>query len=420
MTLRTGLVSAIKLLVAILLLSSNVANAQNKEPKTELNGFMRNYTGVLYSSGDFSIVQNTLDLTLKHRRKNVSFLANGFYYQYFDQKDFFDIRELYMDVSTKKLDFRIGRQQIVWGQADGVFITDIVSPLNLTEFLLWDFNEIRMGVNAVKTKYYPTQDQTFELVWIPIFTGSILPDSNSIWRPEQSFPAPPTFDYSKSAIPSNIENSELFVRYSLSKSAIDIQLIGAYAWDDAPSMGIQKQIDTNRKLTGLTITPEHHRQIMGGGNLSTTLEGFIIRGEAAYYFEKHFQTTDPKANGALVKKDYINYVIGLDRSIGTWKLSGQFIQKVIFDYNDHINEEEVGNLMTVMINKTMFREQLRLELFSYIGLTNEDALVRIRGYYFPFDGLSIELGTNLFLGDKGTFGQYHNNSMAYTRIKYSF
>ncbi|MBD77349.1 MAG: hypothetical protein CL840_00245 [Crocinitomicaceae bacterium] len=407
-------------LIGVLGSASLFGQAQEKTPKPELDGFMRNYTGVLYETGDFSIVQNTLDITLKHKRKNISFLANGFYYQYFNQKDYFDFRELYMDVHSKKVDVRIGRQQIVWGQADGVFITDIVSPLNLTEFLLWDFNEIRMGVNAVKFKYYPTQDQTFELVWIPIFTPSIVPSGNSIWKPQRDFPAPPSFDSSKIAVPSNIENSEFFARYSLSKSAFDLQLIGTYTWEDLPSISVQKNVDTNMALTGITITPEHKRLCMAGGNVSADLLGFIARGEVAYYHGKQFQTADPMDSDALIQKDYLNYVVGLDKSMGTWKLSGQFIQKVIFDYNENILEDEIGNLMTVMVNKSMFREQVRLELFSYIGLTDEDALVRIRGYYFPYDGISIELGTNLFLGDKGTFGQYHNNSMIYTRIKYSF
>jgi len=408
------------LLIGSLASTALMAQSKPEEEKLEMNGFVRNYTGVLFETGDFSIVQNTLDLTLKQKRKNISVLANGFYYQYFNQTDFFDLRELYMDIYTKKVDIRIGRQQIVWGQADGVFITDIVSPLNLTEFLLWDFNEIRMGVNAVNAKYYPTKDQTFELVWIPLFTPSIVPSGTSIWKPQQDFPAPPTINSSKIEVPSNIENSELFARYSLSKSAVDVQLIGAYTWDDLPSMSIQKNFDTSMSLVGLTITPEHRRLLMGGGNVSTDFAGFIARGEAAYYFDKQFQTADPTDTDALIEKDYLNYVVGLDRTMGTWKLSGQFIQKVIFEHNDNLNENEIDNLMTIIVNKTLFREQLRLELFSYIGLTSEDALVRVRGYYFPYDGISIELGTNLFLGDKGNFGQYHNNSMIYSRIKYSF
>jgi len=55
----------------------------------------------------------------------------------------FRLHEIYLDLYFKKFDIRVGKQQIVWGKADGVFITDIVSPLNLTEFLLPDFDEIR-------------------------------------------------------------------------------------------------------------------------------------------------------------------------------------------------------------------------------------------------------------------------------------
>ena len=394
--------------------------AQDEKPKLEVDGFVRNYTGVLFSNGDFSIVQNTLDLTLKHKRKNISFLANPFYYQYPYQEDYFDFRELYMDIYSDKLDLRIGKQQIVWGQADGVFITDIVSPLNLTEFLLWDFDEIRQGVMAVKAKYYPHQDHDFEMVWTPVFTPAILPDSGSIWKPSQEMPAPVIFDYSKSTVDPSLSNSELFLRYSLSKSAIDLQLIGAYTWDDTPSSHVEKELTSGLGLTGLVITPEHHRLTMGGGNFSMAISDFVVRGEAAYYGGKHFQTEDPIETDALVVKEYLNYVVGLDKTLGIWKLSGQFIQKRIFDYDTQITSDEVDNLMTVMINRTLMREQIRLELFSYIGLNNEDALVRIRGFYFPYDGLGIELGTNLFLGEQGLFGQYKDNSMVYTRIKYSF
>ena len=49
----------------------------------------------------------------------------------------------------------LGKQQVVWGKADGVFITDIVSPLNLTEFLLPDFDEIRTGGDCYKSKQLP-------------------------------------------------------------------------------------------------------------------------------------------------------------------------------------------------------------------------------------------------------------------------
>ena len=54
------------------------------------------------------------------------------------------------------------------------------------------------------------------------------------------------------------------------------------------------------------------------------------------------------AAGALTQKNYLHYAVGLDYGIGSLKLSAQFIQKYIMDYNDFIYGEEFGNTMTFL------------------------------------------------------------------------
>ena len=414
----------LKLIIfAQLLFSAGFVFSQNEDenPKLEIDGFVRNYTGLLFESpNDFSIIQNTLNLEFRQQNDKVGFYVNPFIYQYPKGETDFRIREMYVDFFTKKVDFRIGKQQIIWGQADGVFITDVVSPKDLTEFLLWDFNEIRLGVTALKVNYYLNDENSFELVAIPNFQGTISPDTGSIWRPTATFPAPPTFDYSKQDVPLRLGNGELFIKYSLSKAAIDLQIIGGFTRDDDPAMHITKQLDADMQLTGLEIQPQYHRLGLAGGSFSTDIGGFILRGEGALYFGKYFQTEDPKIGDALIQKDYVNFVVGLDKTIGDWKFSGQFIQKIILDHNDFIQEDKTDNLATLLVNRTLFREKVRLELFSYFGLNNGDTFTRIRGYFFPYDGVSIELGTNLFFGNEGIFGEYDKNDMIYTRVKYNF
>jgi hypothetical protein len=61
-----------------------------------------------------------------------------------------------------------------------------------------------------------------------------------------------------------------------------------------------------------------------------------------------------------------------------------------------------------------------MELFSYIGLTNEDALIRPKLTYDFTDGFQLLLGANIFTGTDGRFGQYDNNDMIYFKVKYSF
>jgi hypothetical protein len=402
-------------------MAGSVAELRAQDEGVQIEGFVRNYTGLLLEGGDFSIVQNTLDLTFSQKHDRFGFKANAFAYQYpTSGGDLYDFRELYIDYYGDKLDLRLGKQQIVWGQADGVFITDIVSPLNLTEFLLWDFNEIRLGVTALKARYYLHDEHDVEFVWTPVFTPSVLPAEGSIWRPATSFIVTPTFDYSRSELEPSIKNSEFFFRYTLSKPSLDVQLIAASMWDDLASYHLRTIVDSTQYLPDLIVTPEHHRLVMLGGNFSASLGEYVLRGEGAFYRGKQFQTLDPLAPAALAERDYLNYVVGLDRAAGDWRLSAQYIEKFIFDHDDLMQEDEVDRMATLMASRTLLREKARVELFSYVGLNNSDALIRLRGYYFPSDGVTLELGGNAFLGETGTFGRFSDNNMIYTRIKFNF
>ena len=410
------------LLIAVFVVTINVVQAQNN---VDISGFARNYTSILYDNGDFNMLQNTLNLNFDKMGDRVAFKANPMVYLYgIDSLDF-RMREIYLDLYFKSVDIRIGKQQIVWGKADGVFITDIVSPLNLTEFLLPDFDEIRVGVYAAKVDFY-FGNSTIEAIWKPVYAGNELPPPGSIWYKPPAFPAPPTFDYSKQDIKPTFDNSEFYLKYSLTSSAIDFDLMGAYTWDQTPSMYVEKEFGfdtvTNQPgLIGLKITPEHHRLYVGGGSFSSTIKSFVIRGEAAYYNGKYFQTADPAAEGALVQKDYMHYVVGLDYGVGHLKLSAQFIQKAIFDYDDMMDEDEFANTMTFLAHYDAMRETLHLELFSYVGLNYGDALIRPKVTYDFSDSFSILLGSNIFVGDEqGMFGRYGDNSMIYTKIKYNF
>jgi len=412
-----------RFLFILLLITSAFVKAQN----VDISGFARTYEGVTYNNGDFVMMQQTLNLNFEARGEKVAFKANPMLYLYNTDSLNFNMRELYLDLYFNNFDLRIGKQQVVWGKADGVFITDIVSPLNLTEFLLPDFDEIRTGVIAAKLDYY-IGNGTIEAIWIPQFTPTIRPASGSIWYSQPNFPAPATFDWSQSEIAPSLENSEFFLKYSAMTSVVDFEIMGGYTWDDNPTMHIQKEfaVDSTSMppspvLTGLTVTPQHHRLTIGGGSFSTEIKGVILRGEAAYYNGKYFQTADPMATDAIIQKDYLHYVAGLDFNIGSVKLSAQFIQQYILDYNDFIDQKEALNTATFLAHYDMLRETLHLEIFSYIGLTNSDALIRPKVTYDFDDSFSILLGGNIFVGDEqGQFGQYGDNSMVYAKIKYNF
>jgi hypothetical protein len=406
------------LILIFLFFTGFYASGQN----VDISGFARTYEGITVDSGKFAIIQQTLNLNFEKRGEKVAFKANPMLYAYNSDSIVFRMREIYMDMYFENFDIRIGKQQIVWGKADGVFITDIVSPLDLSEFLLPDFDEIRIGVIAAKIDYY-VGNGTFEAIIIPQFTPTQTPGSGSIWNITPEFPAPPTFDWSKSNVEASLQNTEIFLKYSAMTSKVDFEIMGGYTWDDIPTMYVEKVMapTTPPTLNGLKITPIHNRLYVGGGSFSTEVKGVILRGEAAYYNGKYFQTEDPMAEGAIIQKEYINYVVGVDFNIGNVKLSTQFIQKYILDYDEMIIDNETNNLATFLAHYDMMRETLHLELFSYIGLTDGDALIRPKITYDFDDSFNILLGGNIFVGDRaGQFGQYQDNTMVYAKIKYNF
>jgi len=389
--------------IIMLLVSAAGAAAQD----LYLGGYVRNNTGVLLNDNlDFSQVQNTFDLKAEYYGDMSELKAEV----YVNQSDLDQIeagvKELYVDIFFDSMDLRVGKQQIIWGKADGVFITDVISPKDLTDFVLPDFDEIRMGVTALKADYY-TSALDFELVWIPTFTPAVMP--TGIWAVEKPL------TITKINTPDNtLDNSEVFGKMSYMGSVIDIELMGGYMWDDLPAAYFDHKVGPTP-----IFYADYNRIAMAGGSFSTDIAGLIVRGEGAYYNGKNF--TIQASPVTTVEKDFVNYMVGLDFSIAGFTLSTQFIQEIVLDYDNAIVfNDEFKNTMTFVIAKPLINDTLMVEFFSYIGLTNEDALLRPKVTYDLADGLELVVGADIFLGDEGDFGQYDDNDLVYTKVKYSF
>ncbi len=430
---KTGILLLLLLLVVVNLPAQGL----------QFSGYARSYTGILLNdANEFSILQNTFNLNIEDSRGDVAFKVNPYIYHYSNEDLIIGLREAYLDIFFDNMDLRLGKQQVIWGKADGVFITDIIAPKDLSEFLLRDFEEIRMGITAIKANYY-IGNSGIELVWAPVFTPTQLAEETSIWGRSPEFESPisgvsPTliYDYSQKAVPASLENSETFVKFSGVSSFIDYEFMGGYIYDDDPSMHIKvdMSVDSNGvPQPQLTLTPQHHRLSLVGGSTSMDIMGYVVRSEFAYYSGKMFQANETFHVGAmgmtlpsgLEEKDYLHYLVGLDFSLGSTKLSTQFIQQYILDYDESIIQEEYSDMATFLVNRMFMNDLLTLQLFAYYDITNEDALVRPTVTYDLADGFEILAGANMFMPGvnndyRAYFGYFDDNDMLYLKLKYSF
>ncbi len=391
----------------------------------DFSGYVRNYSGMLIGNGstDFVILQNTFNLNFEKRLDNAAFKVNPLIYHNYADSIIFQMREAYLDLYFDNFDLRVGKQQIVWGKADGVFITDIVSPKNLYEFLLPEFDEIRMGVIGAKFDYY-IGNNTLEIVWLPVFTPTKYPNQNSVWSIKPNFPVQPIFNYSKQKVSSSLKNSEIFLKYSALTEYVDFEIMGGYMWDDDPTLYSSFTPNGSGGMN-LNITPEYKRLSLVGGSFSSTLGPFVFRGEAAYYFGKYFNTITPQINSGLVQKDYLHFMLGTDFNLFGINLSMQFIQKAIIDYETTIKpnpffKDQYNNMATLLARYSTLNETLDFEFFMYYDFEYDDALLRPRILYDFSDSINLQFGANIFTGTKGQFGQFNKNDMVYGKIIYSF
>src|SRR5512132_3881249 len=118
---------------------------------------------------------------------NVRLAARGWYDAVFDATDRFpanverdqkidlSLREALLTVGRGDLDVRLGRQQIVWGEALSTFVTDVVNPKDFREFVLPDFSELRIPIWALDVTYRLLDGVNIEGVWTPDTMGHRLP-----------------------------------------------------------------------------------------------------------------------------------------------------------------------------------------------------------------------------------------------------
>ena len=82
-----------------------------------------------------------------------------------------DIRELYLDIfATKRLSFRLGRQQVAWGSTGNFRLLDVVNPINSTwHFASFEaFEDTRIPLWMAKVLYdVPALNGSIEALWVP-------------------------------------------------------------------------------------------------------------------------------------------------------------------------------------------------------------------------------------------------------------
>jgi len=326
-----------------------------------------------------------------------------------------ELREAYLAYAKGNLDLRVGRQIVVWGVADALRLTDCVSPCDYTEFLAQDYDDIRMPVNALRTRY-TWRSVTFEAICNPVADFFILPtDRHNPWALTlPSAPLPYTIDLESCKPEKRLRNMEYGGRITTNLSGIDFSLSVLRTWNKMPALSLT--VSDNGK--SLLVKGEYRRMTMLGADCSLPVGQFVLRGEAACYFD---EAQSRGVGKDVVCRNTYNILAGVDWYPGNdWNFSAQYCHKYTAGNLDGLSVYRHAALATARISKELMRNSLKLSTFAYVDVSNGGVFNRFSASYALNDQIERTAGYDFFHADKGKFAMYKQNSEVWVKAKYSF
>ncbi len=336
-----------------------------------------------------------------------------------------ELRELYLQGDIGDTFLTLGKQQIVWGKADGLHVLDIVNPQSFREFILDDFDNSRIPLWTANIEH-TIADWDLQFFWIPDQTYHALPEQSATYAftsLELVPPAPPgvQVDIEKARQPNNVLlDSDVGLRATTFWHGWDITFNYLYQYNNLPVFRQSLSMAGGNPV--VTITPEYERTHVFGTTFSNAFSDWVVRGEVGYFSEHYFIGKNPLQNQGVVKSPELYYVLGLDWN-APWDvlLSGQLIQSWVINDADKTTRDRLDTTITGLIRRNFMYDTLIAEVLVIANTNNGDGIIRPKISYEWQDNIKTWLGADVFYGDRqGVFGQFDKNDRVVVGLEVSF
>lgn len=321
-----------------------------------------------------------------------------------------ELREFYADASVGPAFLRLGKQQVVWGQADGLRVLDVVNPLNFREFILPDFEDRRIPLWMANVEV-PVGPVMAQFLWIPDHTYNETPEPGGVYAfTSPRFAPRPPAGFSGDILLAEADRPDRFIRdddYGLRLTGFtggwDWSVNYFYHHDDTQAL-------TRKALANgdIEITPEYNRTHLVGGSASNAFGKFTLRAEAGFATNKHYLTGDLNDADGVFSTDEISYVLGLDfQPDADTLLSAQIFQSVLAHRPTGAVRDRLDTTMSFLVRREFRNDTVDVELLYLQSVNDGDGLLQIDLGYDLTGEVRLVAGADIFFGDeKGQFGQF--------------
>jgi len=453
--------------VVLFLLSSSFAFA---EGQFDFSGYLKNEIGIRLQdfNGDLQKFKNIAEVAGEYTVKEdvVLFAKVKYWYDLmYDFRSQYDkgqdamghiqrtdwLRDCYLDYTNGAWFLRLGKQQVAWGQADGITVLDRVNPVDLSEYWLQDFVDMRIPLWMANVNYAPKLNSNLQILIIPDFEQSTSAPIGSPFT-TYAYTRYDNWKESMKRIGGSVDENIYFPAKKFENSTFGLQWsdrIGDLAYTLNFLDGYYYSArNTTIGLGGVRFKVDRafKRWQMYGSSFNKTftnpgfMQGITLRGDLALYKHEPTYIGDPvTASAKEIKRwDNVFWLIGADRYVATnWLLSFQFAQYILDEAKAKDNTrpvqqqyplnpftygpaDQVENIFSLKVSTDFMNERLKPEvLWSFTD--DNQGRISPKVTYEVKDNLWLTCGIHYFYGDLlDSNGQYREQGQFYTQLKYTF
>ena len=376
------------------------------------------------SAGQLLLGTTSLSAKLDAYYDNSSALAEAsLSYDAVSSKLDYSVDELWIDYTESFWGVRIGRQKTAWGKADGVDITNVVCPSDMSSFAAMTGDDSKLAVDAIRLSLSGNQF-TADAFWIPFFTPAALPLDEG--NPLRKFLMPESVEVQMPGLPQPIKlpvmlgaieepekkiwNGEYGAKLSGYFPLFDLSLYGFYGWDDTPFF------ESNATQQGIIMNGKYKRMTMVGADAAIPVKDIVIRTEAAFFPQRYFAIEE--------QRNELSALAGFDWMPSGWTITAQYFCDLVFGDLDPIEREDAyTHGATLSLSKNLLNETLEVSFSGLMNFNDFDSMLKPSVNYSLSDQINLEGGAYIFIPgpDKdGKYGAYKDLSSFYIKAKYSF
>lgn len=316
-----------------------------------------------------------------------------------------DLNELNIELEIfQDLDFKAGRQVVVWGKSDSIRITDILNPLDNRTPGLVDIKNLRLGRTMSKLDYY-MNDLNLSVIALH----------------ENRFTKTPTYG---SDFKTTIDNATNMPSDSLDNTSLALSLTGAFEGYDLGFYFADTYVD--KAYLKDDILYYDNKSKMVGAAYNQVIDSFLLKAEAAH-FEQIKYNTDVNNT---IDKARTDLLLGIEYSgIRDGLISYEIALRKIHDYEALINhvlngyKPEKEYQQALRFNQSYLNQTLDFNaVVNVFGNTGQDGgTARFELDYAVDDQISVSAGVIDYLsGDNLTIDSYKDNDRIFTKLSYGF